>query len=279
MNKTRLKPKTSFAKITTLISHVANWYMIVQDKLWGGKNITYHFRSGSRVECRTKSTDINEALVVLSGIEYPKSLCTFTESHTPVIVLDVGANIGAFSLYLHKLNSAANCHIYAFEPFLGNAELYINNMQHNHISDFQLIDAALSGYDGVARFNTTSSYDAFRIDEFSDSGTEIQTIKLSTFCQTHDIAQVDLLKMDIEGAEFDVIAHDIDFIKAHVHVILMEYHLSDAHPSVDVLVHALADSFTLSTENEHEYGGMILGVNKHPPLNSPALSMPIFKGL
>lgn len=55
-----------------LLNQLSNWPMLFKDKLFGGDNVLYNFRNGEVIECHTKSTDINEAMVMLSGIEYPE---------------------------------------------------------------------------------------------------------------------------------------------------------------------------------------------------------------
>lgn len=101
------KPKKLVGKFLVLITYLKNWPMLLKDKTIGGENILYQFRSGEVIECRTKSTDINEAIVVLSGIEYPEQYCKLKNT-TKSIIVDIGANIGSFSIYAHKINKSIN---------------------------------------------------------------------------------------------------------------------------------------------------------------------------
>lgn len=94
-------------KILTVIKCVRNWYLIPFDKMFGGNNIVYQFRNNVLVECRTKSTDINEAVVVLSGKEYPVDLCVLDQNNKRII-FDLGGNIGAFALLFSQLNKNLN---------------------------------------------------------------------------------------------------------------------------------------------------------------------------
>lgn len=73
---------------------------------------------------------------------------------------------------------------------------------------------------------------------------------------------IDLLKMDIEGSEFEIFQVDAEFIKKSVSVLLMEYHLSEKHSSVDGIVNALSDEFNVVLENIHEGGGMLIAYKK-----------------
>lgn len=133
-----LKPKNAISKGVLLVKNLKNWPVLIKDKIVGGKNILYQFRSGEVIECRTKTTDINEAVVVLSGIEYSERYCRLdTESH-PVIV-DIGANIGSFGIYAHRLNKHLNSTIYAFEPHPDNTNLTKANFKRNSLANYHIL--------------------------------------------------------------------------------------------------------------------------------------------
>lgn len=251
------KPKNSVHKAITVIRYVTNWPLLIKDKLIGGDNIVYKFRDGTEVECRTKSTDINEAIVVLSGIEYPQEICTLNPDVDSVVV-DVGANISSFGIYISKLNPNKNFLIYAFEPHPGNSELAIKNLQRNGIYNFELIEKAISDINGHVKFDISGAYDAFRINEDTDDFIEVSSVRLSTFCHSRNIQKIDLLKMDIEGGEYDVFKEDIEFIKNNVDKILVEYHNLGLEDGSQILTDLLLPEFTISIQSPHIGGGMLI---------------------
>ena len=150
------KPKKSVDKFLVSIKNLKNWPMLLKDKTIGGKNILYQFRSGEVIECRTKSTDINEAIVVLSGIEYPEQCCKLKSTTNPIIV-DIGANIGSFSIYAHKINKSLKPIIYAFEPYPANADLTLSNFKRNNIENYHIIEKAVAGQNGKALFDISGA--------------------------------------------------------------------------------------------------------------------------
>ena len=255
------KPSNAFNKTLVLIRQLTNWPVVVKDKLIGGDNVVYKFRNGEVIECRTKSSDINEAVVVLSGIEYPERFCTLSGIKQPIIV-DIGANIGTFSLYAHRLNKQLKPIIYAFEPHPDNIKLTEVNFKRNDLLNYHLIQKAVSGSDGNAQFDISGAFDSFKLSAKADKTIEVQTVKLSTFCATQNIKRIDLLKMDIEGGEYDVIEHDISFIKDKVATLLVEYHNIDIEDGQSVLRKALEADFTIHIQNPHKDGGMLIAVNK-----------------
>lgn len=254
------KPRTASAKFKTLYRQVINWYCLPLDKLVAGGNLVYRFRNGAEMECRRRSSDINEAVVVLSGIEYPAELCTLARDGA--VVVDAGANIGSFGVFVHGLNRNRAYRLYAFEPCAANRELAERNFRRNGLSDYRLLPQALSGTNGTAYLDVSGAFDGHKLSD-STEGMEVETLTLSRFCRNERIDRIDLLKMDVEGAEFDIVGTDGAFIGAHVGVLMMEYHLSGQRRKADGLLAALAPHFDFITENTHVGGGMILAVNKN----------------
>ncbi|MGP9688745.1 FkbM family methyltransferase [Psychrobacter sp. AOP22-C1-C5] len=255
------KPKKSVGKFLILITYLKNWPMLLKDKAIGGKNILYQFRSGEVIECRTKSTDINEAIVVLSGIEYPEQYCKLKSTTSPIIV-DIGANIGSFSIYAHQINKSLKPIIYAFEPYPDNAALTLSNFNRNNIENYHIIQKAVAGRNGTASFDISGAFDSFKLNTKSDRSIEVTTTRLSTFCELNNINRINLLKIDIEGGEYDVIKYDLNFINQKVEVMFIEYHNFDIDNGHLLLIEALEKNFAISVQNPHESGGMLIAINR-----------------
>lgn len=229
------------------------------DKIFATSNILYQFKNGIVVECRPKSTDVNESVVVLSGIEYPEQLCCFDKQHA--VVVDIGANIGTFSLYVNHLNLQRNVKFYAIEASPENIALCEKNFQHNHINDYVLVQKAITGENGIVNFDISGNFDGFKVSNNTNNGIQVESQKLSTFCQYYNIQTIDLLKMDIEGSEFDIFKSDGEFIKNNVSVLFMEYHFSEKHNSMDEILGVLSNKFNVVLENTYNGGGMLIAWN------------------
>lgn len=255
------KPKSAISKGVVLVKNLKNWPILLKDKVVGGNNILYRFRSGEVIECRTKSTDINEAVVVLSGIEYAEQYCRLDTEIQPAIV-DIGANIGSFSIYAHRLNKHLNPTIYAFEPHPDNANLTEANFRRNGLTNYHIVQKAIAGIDGVASFDISGAYDSFKLNADSADTIKVKTTKLSTFCNSNNIDKIHLLKMDIEGGEYDVIENDLDFIKEKVETMFIEYHNFDIDDGQSLLTTTLKANFDIIIQNPHESGGMLIATNK-----------------
>lgn len=193
--------------------------------------------------------------------KYSEQYCRLDTGIQPVIV-DIGANIGSFSIYAHRLNKHLNPTIYAFEPHPDNAKLTEVNFRRNGLENYHIVKKAIAGIDGVASFDISGAYDSFKLNANSADTIGVETVKLSTFCMSNNIDNIHLLKMDIEGGEYDVIEHDLDFISEKVEVMFIEYHNFDVDDGQSVLIESLEANFDISIQNPHKDGGMLIATNK-----------------
>ena len=136
-------------------------------------------------------------------------------------VIDGGANIGSFSLYLKWLRPKAN--VVAVEPSSENLKYLRGNLAKNGAGDVEILPMALAGKSGTTSIGGTAS-DAMRTGHRGLEHVEAISLK--------DIIQmpVDLLKLDIEGAEYDVICSSDDILSL-VRRVVIEYHLYDGQVS------------------------------------------------
>lgn len=147
------------------------------------------------------------------------------DTTTPVII-DAGAHIGLSTLYFHKQYPKAS--ITSIEPNPKSLEYLRKNLADNAIDTVTIIPKALVGKDGP---QTTTLYVHPRWGVFSSlkakgwsqdqemSPVTVETIKLSEIIT----GPVDILKVDIEGAEDDVLKEAKDSLRFVSHL-LLEYH-------------------------------------------------------
>lgn len=128
------------------------------------------------------------------------------------IVVDLGANIGSFSLYAGMLGAKK---VIAVEPEPHNIELLVKNVGANkhHLPDCDFVfeQRGIAGRKGKA-FVTDEHGDS-RVTDVRESGnSEIQLITMAELWKAHKLEFVDVLKIDIEGMEGEVILdapHDL----------------------------------------------------------------------
>jgi len=139
------------------------------------------------------------------------------QSESPVII-DCGANIGLSALYFKS--QYPNAVIHAFEPDPAAYEKLVANMEANGFKDVFTYKEAVWIEDGELVFETDGSWGGHIGDDASSAGVTVKARKLDGLLDKH----VDFLKMDIEGAESDVIMHTKELIAKNVERLFFEWH-------------------------------------------------------
>lgn len=136
------------------------------------------------------------------------------------VILDVGANYGLASIALKAEHPDAE--IVAFEADPAIAAIAAANLGAAGLDDVTLVRAAAWTCEGTMRFAAEGS-DAGRLGD--DGGVEVPTVRLRDWLDR----DVDLLKMDIEGAEVDVLLDCADRLD-RVGRLVCEYHSFAGRP-------------------------------------------------
>lgn len=119
------------------------------------------------------------------------------------IIFDVGANFGAFAIPVARL--APTARVYAFEPNPYTATALRENLLRNEISNVVVVECAFSHSDGEIKFSDSSDPATNRIVGDDEVGIAVQCRSLASFCTENFIDRIDFLKIDVEGAELDVL--------------------------------------------------------------------------
>lgn len=143
------------------------------------------------------------------------------------IIVDVGAHIGTFAmLSAIKFPDAS---IFAFEASLDTFSLLKKNVESNSLQTrIKYFHQALCGTDGpVTLFHNEEhgNWGHTISREISSSAETVNGVSLSTFIREYNIAEIDLIKFNCEGAEFDILLSmsSADLRKISCAIIL--YHL------------------------------------------------------
>ncbi len=123
------------------------------------------------------------------------------KSDQPVI-LDCGANIGISVLNYKRQFPGAK--IIAFEPDPQIVPILRRNLERNGAADVVVVEAAVWIRQGESKFFCEGADGSKLImdDESVSTSAVVKTVDLADFIS----GPIDLIKMDIEGAEFEVIA-------------------------------------------------------------------------
>lgn len=130
------------------------------------------------------------------------------------IVIEAGANLGSETILIARQLKGG--HLYSFEPNPYTFDRLKVNVNINGLKNVDVYDDALGEKDGTIHFHIypknfcnpgmSSKYMATKETRKID----VNQLTLDTFVKTHHVPRVNFIKMDIQGAEMDLIlgAHD-----------------------------------------------------------------------
>ncbi|MFD2189600.1 FkbM family methyltransferase [Pistricoccus aurantiacus] len=137
------------------------------------------------------------------------------------LVLDVGANIGNHSLYLA---SVASCRIEAFEPNKKLCEALQVSIALNALEEHVVIhQAGVSDAPGFARFShmDESNLGAQSLEVSNKAFDEVRLVSLDEMTWTKSVS---MIKIDVEGMEWNVLQGAVALLKRDKPVLYIEAH-------------------------------------------------------
>jgi FkbM family methyltransferase len=145
------------------------------------------------------------------------------------IVVDLGANIGLTSLYYATLFPSAK--VICVEPEPNNFDLLKTNCEQNglHWTCLQQAIGGSSGKAMLSRHYYANQHSVLSGTTNDKDAIEVEMIKMDDLIREQKIDTIDLLKVDIEGAEYDLFAHcsawilKVKLIIVEIHPTLVDY--------------------------------------------------------
>lgn len=156
------------------------------------------------------------------------------------VVLDIGANVGIFSAYASAL--AKNGKVYSLEPDPINFSRLQETLAVNGMKNASVFNCAMSAASGTAVFFQTAGNRTLGSlsGAFGGSGQiSVKTVSLEDFIAQESIKKIDFLKIDCEGAEYDIFKSCPDKVLRIIRRISMEYHPSSGSFGLEDLVRQL----------------------------------------
>jgi FkbM family methyltransferase len=132
------------------------------------------------------------------------------------VVLDIGANIGYYTLIFAKCVGRRG-HVVAFEPEPGNFALLQENVVANGYRNVSLFRLAVSDRAGRARLylDADNAGDSRMYDSHDGRpSVDIETVRLDDHLGS-SLGRIDLVKMDIQGAEPAALHGMLGLLKKH----------------------------------------------------------------
>lgn len=121
------------------------------------------------------------------------------------VFIDLGANIGAVSLYVASFNDNRDgkpIKVISYEPEPNNLKYLSKNVKDNHkIEQVKIITKAVYDYNGKMKITNRGGNSTLNTGE----GADVEVIPLRDVFIDNKIGECDVMKIDIEGAEYAVL--------------------------------------------------------------------------
>jgi FkbM family methyltransferase len=178
-----------------------------------------HTRRAVTVRCGTRDRDVLREIFVGQGYALPPGVDEILSLRKDPRVVDLGANIGLFGLWV--LSRWPEARLHSFEPDPDNLAILDNNVADAGVGPRWIVTRACAApATGTVRFLAGQQADSRTVYD-SDPMSDLSEVSaVDVFPHLQD---ADLLKIDIEGGEWPLLT-DARFRDLSVPAIVLEYH-------------------------------------------------------
>lgn len=226
-----------FKQITNVLSGTGLWKVPGIAFLWRFFYKAFSPKGETLITCQGNKMYVNAELgygdlgpiLLTKGVYEKHETELFKGLIKPgMVVADIGANIGYYSLIAAKLVGNEG-NVYAFEPDPNNYELLVRNIKINGYANVTPIPKAISNKHGkiklfVDKFSPCLS--SFSEDNVLEKAgfLEVETTTLDNFFENRaENSTVNLIKMDVQGAEGLIIEGAEKILRSNGLRIIMEF--------------------------------------------------------
>jgi FkbM family methyltransferase len=248
--------------ILKLIKIFKNWYLfpIIYLKLVKNETVIFETKKGTKMKIRVNSTDLMALINVWAVEEYSKKEFEIKNDDS---IIDIGGHIGLFSLYVAEKCKSGK--IFTFEPIKENFDLLKENIKINNIKNIFPKNIAVS--------NNNSSITIFLSDDQSGHGMYKKTSKARNIKSTNleeiylenKIPNCNLLKIDAEGAEFEILEKIDENMFKKIENIIFEYHKFEKNSNdrlENIIKKLKMNGFKINKKPHSDEIGLIYAIKK-----------------
>lgn len=200
-----------------------NWYLypVVYFGLSKKMFVVFKTRSGLKLKLRVNSTDLMALTNVWLVQEYSKYDLVIDKED---IVIDIGGHIGLFSLFASQFCKKGK--IFCFEPVSENYEMLLENLELNKIQNIIPFNLAVARKSARVRIFLNEDKAGHSMFVPNSQIIEIESISLKEIFDDNNIEKCGLIKIDCEGAEYEIIdSLPTEYFKK-ISNFIIEYHFA-----------------------------------------------------
>lgn len=229
-------------------------------------------RKSFRELCRINNLNLNypgnrDEYNILKAIFINREYSDYFPFYKKVTIIDVGAHLGYFSIFA-KNNIDKDSRLLAIEPDKSNFEKLKQNISDCGLSNISTFNFALGDRNGRTRLYKGQSTNHSIVDNYSllETDHECDNIEVKTldeFINMNELDRVDFLKMDCEGAEYQIFQSTPRYIFDKITTISMEFHdLKNSNFTAEDIVKKLIEFDFKIVKYKYERTSMNLNYGK-----------------
>lgn len=164
----------------------------------------------NKIRMELDITEYLQAYLYLFG-NYESQTIKFLKKyiHKGNYIFDVGANIGYMSLLFSKFTGPEG-KIFAFEPETNNFSMLQKNILLNNVNNIFSYKVACSENEEELKLYLSEGinkgqHTLLKVHQENEQFEIVKTIKLDDFFALNHLDRIDLIKIDVEGAELEVL--------------------------------------------------------------------------
>ena len=171
----------------------------------------------NKITLRPNSSDVTTFKHIFAHDDYNYDL-----EQAPKIIIDAGANIGLASIYFTNKYSSAK--IIAIELSPTNFQVLAKNT--DLYKNIEAINAGLWPVNQALKFKEEGfSPWGYKVNnKLEGNSISIDSITIPDIIEKYNISRIDLLKIDIEGAEVELFSENYESWLPKVKYIIVEFH-------------------------------------------------------
>ena len=121
------------------------------------------------------------------------------------VFLDVGANVGIHTLAVARHLDAGGGAVIAFEPHPVNHGILLHNIRQNRLRHVVAEDLGLAAAPEILTGTASADGGNWSLASRGEYRFEVRLVRLDDYLRDHPVPRIDLMKIDVEGAEVGVL--------------------------------------------------------------------------
>ena len=230
------------------------YYNLVKDEF-----AVFETKNNLQIKIRVDSTDLMALTNVWMIKEYEIEKFHINKND---IIIDIGAHIGLFSLLVSK--SCSDGKIFSFEPIQENFNLLVDNLKSNKLNNVFPFNLAVAKNTSDVKLFLDNDDSAHSIFGKDTNFVSVKAISLQKIFDENDINFCKILKLDCEGAEYEIIDSLPDKYFDKIENIIIEYHLADSKPELvkNLIMKIKNAGFKITTRPHYNDMGFLIAEKK-----------------